>query len=137
MKRSTASAGHTRVRIAQCCYRCLPSTCSSASLRSRVRLPWSENAFPLDDVRGRLDNHTGVVVVVTPNNPTGAVASRQDVRRISAAARNAVVLVDHVYVEYADEDLTPSLLDLENVIVVRTMSKAWGLAGCRVGYAVG
>ncbi len=102
-----------------------------------VRVPWSESVFPADDVLSRLDARTGVVVVVTPNNPTGAVASRQDVRRVAAAARNAVVLVDHVYVEYADEDLTPALLDLENVIVVRTMSKAWGLAGCRVGYAVG
>ncbi len=102
-----------------------------------VRVPWSQNGFPVDDLLGRLDARTGVVVVVTPNNPTGAVASRQDVRRVAAAARNAVVLVDHVYVEYADEDLTPALLDLENVIVVRTMSKAWGLAGCRVGYAVG
>jgi len=102
-----------------------------------VRVPWSENGFPVDDILGQLDGGTGVVVVVTPNNPTGAIASRQDVRRVPAAARNAVVLVDHVYVEYADEDLTPALLDLENVIVVRTMSKAWGLAGCRVGYAVG
>ena len=102
-----------------------------------VRVPWSENGFPVDDILGQLDGGTGVVVVVTPNNPTGAIASRQDVRRVAAAARNAVVLVDHVYVEYADEDLTPALLDLENVIVVRTMSKAWGLAGCRVGYAVG
>ncbi len=102
-----------------------------------VRVPWSESGFPVDDVLGCLDARTGIVVVVTPNNPTGAVASRQDVRRVGAAARNAVVLVDHVYVEYADEDLTPALLDLENVIVVRTMSKAWGLAGCRVGYAVG
>ena len=102
-----------------------------------VRVPWFQTGFPVDDVLGRLDARTGIVVVVTPNNPTGAVASRQDVRRIAAAARNAVVLIDHVYVEYADEDLTPALLDLENVIVVRTMSKAWGLAGCRVGYAVG
>jgi len=102
-----------------------------------VRVPWSETGFPVDDVLGRFDARTGLVVVVTPNNPTGAVASRQDVRRIAAAARNAVVLIDHVYVEYADEDLTPALLNLENVIVVRTMSKAWGLAGCRVGYAVG
>jgi len=46
-------------------------------------------------------------------------------------------LLDHAYVEYADEDLTSSVLDIPNVLVVRTLSKAWGLAGCRVGYGVG
>jgi histidinol-phosphate aminotransferase len=102
-----------------------------------VKVSWFDDAFPVDQVLGCLDARTGVVVIVSPNNPTGAVAAAQDVRRIAAAAPRAVVLIDHVYVEYADEDLTPALLDLENVIVVRTMSKAWGLAGCRVGYAVG
>ena len=102
-----------------------------------VRVSWFDDAFPVDQVLGCLDERTGVVVVVSPDNPTGAVAAAQDVRRIAAAAPNAVILIDHVYVEYADEDLTPAVLDLENVIVVRTMSKAWGLAGCRVGYAIG
>jgi histidinol-phosphate aminotransferase len=102
-----------------------------------VRVPWIADAFPVAEVLARLDTRTGVVVVVSPNNPTGAVASRDDVRRIAAAAPTALVLIDHAYVEYADEDLTPAVLDLENVVVVRTMSKAWGLAGCRVGYAVG
>src|SRR5205823_13544164 len=46
-------------------------------------------------------------------------------------------VLDHVYVEYADEDLTPGVIDLPNVLVPRTFSKAWGLAGCRVGYALG
>src|SRR5205085_2035653 len=58
-----------------------------------------------------------------------------DVRRLAAAAPNALLVIDRVYVEYADEDLTPGLLDLANVLVLRTFSKAWGLAGCRVGYA--
>jgi histidinol-phosphate aminotransferase len=102
-----------------------------------VRVAWFTDAFPTAELLARLDNRTGVVVVVSPNNPTGAVASRDDVRRIAAAAPKALVLIDHAYVEYADEDLTPAVLDLENVVVVRTMSKAWGLAGCRVGYAVG
>src|SRR5437763_125099 len=56
------------------------------------------------------------------------------------AARLAVapeLVIDHVYVEYADEDLTPGVLTLPNALVLRTFSKAWGLAGCRVGYAVG
>src|SRR5207247_915340 len=57
--------------------------------------------------------------------------------RLAGAAPNALLILDHVYVEYADHDLTPAVLDLPNVLVLRTLSKAWGLAGCRVGYAVG
>jgi histidinol-phosphate aminotransferase len=91
----------------------------------------------LDAFLGRLDARTAVVAVVSPNNPTGSVATLGDVRSLAAAAPNALVVLDHVYVEYADEDLTPGVLDLPNVLVLRTLSKAWGLAGCRIGYAVG
>jgi histidinol-phosphate aminotransferase len=102
-----------------------------------VRVPWFTDAFPVEEILARLDNRTAIVVIVSPNNPTGAVASQHDVQRIAAAAPQSLVLIDQAYVEYADEDIGPAVLDLPNVIVVRTMSKAWGLAGCRVGYAVG
>ena len=102
-----------------------------------VRVPWSGDAFPLEEILARLDKRIALVVIISPNNPTGGVASRDDVRRIAAAAPQALVLIDQAYIEYADEDIAPVALDLANVIVVRTMSKAWGLAGCRVGYAVG
>jgi len=102
-----------------------------------VRVPWITDAFPIDVVLARLDKRVGVVVIVSPNNPTGGVASRDEVQRIAAAAAESIVLIDQAYVEYADVDIGPAVLDLANVVVVRTMSKAWGLAGCRVGYAVG
>ena len=102
-----------------------------------VRVPWWDDAFPIDAFVGRLDALTAVVAVVSPNNPTGSVARLADVRRLAAAAPSAPVILDHVYVEYADEDLTAGVLDLPNVLVLRTLSKAWGLAGCRLGYAIG
>src|SRR6266516_319207 len=102
-----------------------------------VRVPWFTDVFPLEAILARIDNRIALVVIVSPNNPTGGVASRDDVRRIAAAAPRSLVLLDQAYIEYADEDIGPAVLDLANVVVVRTMSKAWGLAGCRVGYAVG
>ena len=102
-----------------------------------VRVPWLTDAFPLDAILSRLDDRIAIVVVVSPNNPTGGVASRDDVRRIAAAAPRSLLLIDQAYIEYADEDIDRGLLDLPNVVVARTMSKAWGLAGCRVGYAIG
>jgi histidinol-phosphate aminotransferase len=102
-----------------------------------ARVSWSEDAFPTTEFLNRIDDRTAVIAIVSPNNPTGGVATLDDVRRIASAAPEALLLLDHAYVEYADEDLTPAVLDLPNVVVTRTLSKAWGLAGCRIGYAVG
>ncbi|MGE5803107.1 MAG: aminotransferase class I/II-fold pyridoxal phosphate-dependent enzyme [Gemmatimonadota bacterium] len=102
-----------------------------------TRVPWTADAFPADAFASRIDARTAVIAIVSPNNPTGGVATRADVRRLAAAAPQALILLDHAYVEYADDDLTLGVLDLPNVVVVRTLSKAWGLAGCRIGYAVG
>src|SRR6266576_3076510 len=94
-----------------------------------VRVPWLTDAFPLAEILARLDNRTAIVVIVSPNNPTGGVASGVDVRRIAAAAPQSLVLIDQAYIEYADEGIDRGVLDLANVVVVRTMSKAWGRAG--------
>ena len=101
------------------------------------RVPWDRDAFPTEGFLKRLDARVAMLAVVSPNNPTGGVATLDDVRQLAAAAPRALLMLDHAYVEYADRDLTPAVLDLPNVLVVRTLSKAWGLAGCRVGYAVG
>lgn len=98
---------------------------------------WPAGAWPLDAVRSALRPDTALVCVVSPNNPTGQVATAADLAAISAAAPDAVVLLDHAYVEYADVDLTAAALALPNVVVARTFSKAWGLAGLRVGYLLG
>jgi histidinol-phosphate aminotransferase len=102
-----------------------------------VRVPWPSGAFPLAAFLARLAERPAVIAVVSPNNPTGATASTADLRQLAQAAPAAVVLLDHVYVEYADADLTQALIDLPNVVILRTLSKAWGLAGCRIGYAIG
>lgn len=101
------------------------------------RVPWRTGPFPGDAFIDRLDARTGIVAIVSPNNPTGAVATLADARRLAAAAPNALLLLDLAYAEYADADLTRGALNLPNALVVRTFSKAWGLAGCRVGYAIG
>lgn len=98
---------------------------------------WLEPEFPTRAVLELVDGATGLIAVVSPNNPTGMVLGPGDLARLSSAAGNVPILLDQAYVEYADVDLTPFALRLPNVVVVRTFSKAWGLAGCRVGYALG
>ena len=104
---------------------------------SVVKVPWAPGTYPLAQMLERVDNQTAVIALVTPNNPTGEVAGADDLRRLAAAAPRALVILDHAYVEFTDADLTAIALTMPNVVVVRTFSKAWGLAGCRVGYALG
>ena len=100
-------------------------------------VPWPEGPFPTDAFLARAGPRTALAFVVSPNNPTGAVASAADVARIARALPRALVVLDAAYGELADEDPTPGALEHDNVVVVRTLSKAWGLAGLRVGCALG
>lgn len=102
-----------------------------------VDTPWIEGPFPTDAVIACIGDRTRAIFVVTPNNPTGGVATSADLQRLSEAAGEAPLVVDLAYTEYADEDLTAAALALPNTVIVRTFSKAWGLAGLRVGYAAG
>lgn len=98
---------------------------------------WLTEHYPTAAVLEQINDNTRLIMVVSPNNPTGGVISINDLQRLSAAAPQALVLVDLAYTEFADVDLTAMCLKLPNVVVVRTFSKAWGLAGLRVGYAMG
>lgn len=90
-------------------------------------------------VRALADEQPSVVVVASPNNPTGGVISPDEVVDLhDRVAPAGVLVVDEAYVEFApDGSSAVQLLDvLPNLIVTRTMSKAWGMAGLRLGYAV-
>lgn len=102
-----------------------------------VSVPWESETYPTEAVLEAIGPDTAIVAMVTPNNPTGAVASEDDLRRIAEAAPHALIVVDHAYVEFTHHDLTQVALELPNAIVTRTMSKAWGMAGLRTGYAIG
>lgn len=107
-----------------------------------VTPPWDGRdgaGYPTDAVRAALTPRTALVALVSPNNPTGAVVTRADLRAIAAAAARALIVVDHAYVEFADPeyDLTAEALTLPNALVLRTLSKAYGLAGLRVGLCLG
>lgn len=100
-----------------------------------VEVPWWDGAFPVDDVAAAISGGARTAFVVSPNNPTGSVARPGDIEEL--AARASLVVLDAAYAEFADEDLTDAAIRHDNVVVLRTLSKAWGLAGLRVGYALG
>jgi histidinol-phosphate aminotransferase len=105
-----------------------------------LEVPWAPaEPYPLEAVLAKISPRTGMIAVVSPNNPTGTVATAEDLSRLSAAAPGAVLLIDQAYVEFTDAegDLLHAALQLPNAVVLRTLSKAWGLAGLRIGCAVG
>ncbi len=85
---------------------------------------------------------TKLIMVCTPNNPTGAVVNHLELKEFLAKVpKNILVIVDEAYVEFNQDDQAVRGLELfaefENVGVLRTFSKAYGLAGLRIGYFIG
>ncbi|MGW8333171.1 histidinol-phosphate transaminase [Streptomyces sp. NPDC055897] len=106
-----------------------------------VAIPLREDRHDLDAMAGALTDNTRVVFVCNPNNPTGSVVGRAELEQfLDRVPKNVLVVIDEAYREFADG---PQALDgveiagqRPNVVVFRTFSKAYGLAGLRIGFAV-
>lgn len=88
------------------------------------------NPAPFDAIGAR------ITYLCSPNNPTGVSLRRTEIEAIVANARG-LVIVDQAYAEFAKESFTDLVNEHDNVLITRTMSKAFGLAGLRIGYGIG
>jgi histidinol-phosphate aminotransferase len=77
-----------------------------------------------------------LIYICSPNNPTGNQLDRREMIEIIDSLEDRLVLIDEAYVDFADYSLSADAIKRDNVIVLRTLSKAFGLAGARVGYMV-
>jgi histidinol-phosphate aminotransferase len=77
-----------------------------------------------------------LIYICSPNNPTGNQLDKQEMIEIVDSLEDRLVLIDEAYVDFADYSLSADAIKRDNVIVLRTLSKAFGLAGARVGYMV-
>ena len=112
--------------------------CARMAKGRLVPVEYEWGTLPHDEILSEVNETTGVVAVLTPDNPTGrAFTTRELLRLADALPPEVVLLVDSAYAEFADEDHTAALLEIPRVVMIRTMSKSWGLAGLRVGFAVG
>ncbi len=107
-----------------------------------VQVPLREETFDLDAMLAAITERTRLIFVCNPNNPTSTVVDPDELARfVSAVPPEILVVIDEAYVEYIRDGLLPDSLglarDYPNVVVLRTFSKAYGLAGLRVGYGVG
>ena len=110
---------------------------------TQVRVPLTaDHAHDLGAMAAAINDKTRVVLVCTPNNPTGSIVRRRELLEfIDAVPSDVLVVVDEAYFEFVRDADRTSALDLavsrDNVLVLRTFSKAFGLANLRVGYGVG
>jgi histidinol-phosphate aminotransferase len=93
--------------------------------------------FPGKDLCNRITPRTRLIAIANPNNPTGTVAPPEELRRIAHCAPDAAVLVDEAYFEFYGQSMLPARNEFPNLFVARTFSKAYGMAGLRIGMLVG
>jgi histidinol-phosphate aminotransferase len=101
-------------------------------------MPTRDFGFALDAVLAAITPRTRVVFLTNPNNPTGVAVPLDAIRTIARRVGDeAIVFVDEAYAEFAGGTFIPELASFPNVIVGRTFSKAFGLAGLRIGCLLG
>ena len=97
-------------------------------------------SLDLDDIFSRIDDKTKIVFISNPNNPTGTFFPNAEIINfIKRAGDGVLIIVDEAYIEYSGRSLAEdlSLSDFPNVLILRTFSKVYGLAGLRIGYGIG
>lgn len=98
-------------------------------------------SFPWDKLLELVDDKTSLVFVTTPDNPSGYTASAEELERLARALpETCLLVVDEAYMDFTDNEaehsLLPRLDDFPNLIISRTFSKSFGMAGLRLGYAI-
>ena len=94
-------------------------------------------AFPFERLLAAISPRTKVIAIANPNSPSGSVATREQILEIARRAPQAVLLVDEAYFHFYGETLLDLVGTLPNLVVARTFSKAYGLAGLRLGLLAG
>ncbi|AFM19648.1 histidinol-phosphate aminotransferase [Mycolicibacterium chubuense NBB4] len=106
-----------------------------------VQVPLTDHTFDLDAMLAAITERTRLIFVCNPNNPTSTVVEPGALARfVEAVPPHILVVLDEAYIEYIRDEWVPDSFGLvrshSNVVVLRTFSKAYGLAGLRIGYAV-
>ena len=94
-------------------------------------------AFPGEALLDAINPRTRLICVANPNNPTGATATAAQLLALAKAAPQAAVLIDAAYIHFGGERVLAEVGRIENLFVSRTFSKAYGLAGLRLGALIG
>ncbi|MEO1507601.1 MAG: histidinol-phosphate transaminase [Cyanobacteria bacterium J06633_23] len=100
---------------------------------SVVEIPYSDSfQLPIETL---VAAKGAITLIATPNSPSGHVVPLQDLRRLAQQAAG-VVVIDEAYVDFAEGSALSLVHEFENVIILRTLSKGYGLAGLRIGFGI-
>jgi histidinol-phosphate aminotransferase len=132
----TATSGAPEILVAQPAFE--PYLHGAHSLGARVVSvpPAKDFAFPLEAMLRAITPNTRIVYVNNPNNPSGQPIPKDAIHRVAQAAGHALVFVDEAYHDFLGENFLKEAADYPNVLIGRTFSKAFGLAGMRVGVMI-
>jgi histidinol-phosphate aminotransferase len=122
-------------------YRSIPRTAEELG-QAVKRVPLTGDwQMDLPAMLAAVDENTRIVSICNPNNPTGQILDAAELERtIRAMPKDVIVCVDEAYIQFVDDPDYPSMIaltkEVENLLISRTFSKAYGLGGMRVGYGV-
>jgi histidinol-phosphate aminotransferase len=129
------------VVVSQYCFAVYPIVTALFGAKLVV-VPAKSHAHDLDAMLAAITPNTRIVFVANPNNPTGTTAGREELARfVNAVPANVLLALDEAYIEFLNEplDLLPEIRNgaKPNLLLMRTFSKIYGLAGTRIGYGIG
>jgi histidinol-phosphate aminotransferase len=129
------------VVVSQYCFAVYPIVAALFGARL-VSVPAKDYGHDLEAMLAAITSSTRIVFVANPNNPTGTTVPREDLAHfIRAVPENVVIALDEAYIEFLDKplDLLPEIRNgaRPNLLLMRTFSKIYGLAGLRIGYGIG
>lgn len=95
-----------------------------------------KGGYPIREVLSAANAKTNLIVICTPNNPTGTTLSQEEVLEIASSVPQAAILVDECYFEYCGISVKDFVAAHKNIFITRTFSKTWGLSSLRLGYLI-
>ena len=107
----------------------------------KIIVPLKNLTYDLMGMAERITNHTKLIFIANPNNPTGTMVTDKEMKRFMNRVPNRVIIVvDEAHYEYVSRNDFPNTMDYlkkeRNIIILRTFSKIYGLAGLRIGYGM-
>ncbi len=100
-----------------------------------ARWDMEKNELDVDSIIEVLSEKTKIIFLCTPNNPSGTLIGKEDLKRVLEST-DALVVADEAYFEFSEVDNVDLLKDYDNLLLLRTFSKVFGLSGMRIGYAI-
>lgn len=129
----------TNIVVSQYCFAIYPIAAHLTGADC-ITVPAKDYGHNLPAMKEAITPDTRIVFVANPNNPTGTLASHEDVLAlVDAVPEHTLLVIDEAYFEFLKSplDLVPRLQEKPNLLLMRTFSKIYGLAGLRIGYGIG